>query len=56
MTNEQQTSAALPHKIHTSCNNRIKLEGFQAKCCHCFPHDDCKYYPKPQNETSLETK
>ncbi|MCK9345083.1 MAG: hypothetical protein M0P64_03095 [Candidatus Pacebacteria bacterium] len=56
MTNEQKTPEALPHNIHTSCNNRIKQEGFQARCCHCFPHADCKYYPNATPETLTQSE
>ena len=32
---------------HSACKKRLKKEGGSARCCFCFPHDNCNLNPDP---------
>jgi hypothetical protein len=44
------------HETHFACNKRIKEEGGKAKCCFCFPHNNCEFEIKQKRKEITNEK
>lgn len=43
-------------ETHNVCDNRLKKEGGQARCCDCEPHEDCNLYTMTQKTSDNQPK